>query len=243
MAWWRTVLARLLELGYVQSKLDSGIFYKYNSRGKLTSMLTIHVDDLLVTGTDADVQYLRENLGFEIGSWKTSEFVYCGVHYKQDASYAVHYDMASYELMSDKVETSGSYSDDGDMLTAADVSKCRSAIGNLAWYCSRMRPECIVSVNKAAQHIFTYKAVKLINKVVKQLDLEKVEYMSFLPLELDSLDTLHLVAMSDAAYGDPSQLGASYLLCGSEAKHGLVGRSVRCNLLHFETKVRKGLRS
>ena len=158
MAWWRTVLARLLALGYVQSKMDAGIFYKYNSRGRLTSILTIHVDDLLIAGTDDDVEHLKKNLGFKIGTWKTGDFTYCGVHYSQDEEYNVHYDMGAYELMSDKVELSGTYKDDSDLLTAADVSKCRSAIGNLAWYCSRLRPECVVSINKAAQHITSYKA-------------------------------------------------------------------------------------
>ena len=146
-------------------------------------------------------------MGFEIGSWKTGEFTYCGVHYRQSPDFAVHYDMAAYDLLSDTVEPSGKYKEDSDLLNATDVSKCRSAIGNLAWYCSRMRPECVVAINKAAQSVCSYKAVKLINKVVKQLQREKVEYLSVLPLTLDAQDTINLTALCDAAFGDPSQLG------------------------------------
>ena len=42
---------------------------------------------------------------------------------------------------------------------------------------------------------------------MRQLQQENVERLSVVALTLDEMETLNLVAMSDAAFGDPSQLG------------------------------------
>jgi hypothetical protein len=130
MAWYKTMVARLQSLGYTQSKFDNGIFHKYDGT-RLVAVLCLHVDDIMIAGEPAAIEDFRANLGFKIGSWKSSEFDYCGVHYRQSADFAVHYDMKAYELLTDEVQTTGKYKNDEDLMSEADVSRCRSAIGNL----------------------------------------------------------------------------------------------------------------
>ena len=49
-------------MGLKQYKSDKCLFGKYNKQNKLVALLTLYVDDILITGEDNEIKYIINKL-------------------------------------------------------------------------------------------------------------------------------------------------------------------------------------
>jgi hypothetical protein len=60
--WFNEISKFLKSTGYIQYKTDKCLFGKYNKNKKLISLLTLYVDDILITGYDNEINKTIEKL-------------------------------------------------------------------------------------------------------------------------------------------------------------------------------------
>jgi len=82
-AWYLEAKARLLKCGLTMHPLDPCLFLAHAGAGKLLGMVSVHVDDMLITGSPGEFSTFTDRIktAFEFRSWKSLDdapLTYCG---------------------------------------------------------------------------------------------------------------------------------------------------------------------
>ena len=126
------------ELGFVQSLHDTQVYELYRN-AILVLVLSLHVDDLMPTGEDAEVARLHTELEKRVGKvkWNKSNFRHYGMDVRQQpTTHDVTFDQTSYlnELKPVNVERTRG---DGRMLDtplkSREETDFRSLASGVAW--------------------------------------------------------------------------------------------------------------
>lgn len=81
--WYDSVLKLMMQLNLTRSSMDHGLFTRHNA-GRLVLFVSVHVDDFLFGGTDAEVELFEDGLrsAFEAGPTKSGELTFTGLRIK-----------------------------------------------------------------------------------------------------------------------------------------------------------------
>lgn len=234
--WYLGLRRHLVELGFREMKLAPCVFTLHIG-GNLEAMATVHVDDVLVAGsqqTDAVWQELQQRLTF--GSWTDmmTGFKFLGRFITQDEhSFEITTSMIEYCNDLQEVTLEKTMADDRPM-TPDEVSSLRTIVGKLSWAARQGRPDVLFGVSFLQQSMKapTIKLFKLANAIVRVLRQDLP--LRFVDLGCDLSEVL-LVISSDGAYGimpeGKSQQGWLVGLAHPRIKEG----AAKMNLIEWQS--------
>ena len=219
-AWRITLHATLTELKARSLKTDNAVYF-WHTGGALSLLLSAHVDDLKVTGTNSMIEWLLKELTARFGTLKVSwnHFEHCGLIYEQRPDFSIAVSQNHYVLGLKTIDmTAIDATKPNVALTTAQHSDYLSLLGGLAWL-SQTRLDTAIFVQalqRAAQKPLVAHLIR-INTVTKWVR-RKPSTLLYSRLE----GPLKIGAISDAAFRreDKSGLamrGAIVALCERHA--------------------------
>ena len=133
--------------------------------------MSLHVDDLKFAGNDR-FQKVTEKIQrrFKIGSAQQTEFIHCGIHFKQLEDFSVTLDQQHYiELIKPIYFQKQQHLD--WPISDQEISQLRSLLGALTWVATATRPDILVDVSELSGKVrqATYGDVKRANKLLRYL--------------------------------------------------------------------------
>jgi hypothetical protein len=171
-AWWLTLRAALLDIGFRQCAHDHALFTYHNAQGKFVGAVAIHVDDLFVVGGDDFTPVMdRVKSRFRFGKEQSGHFTHTGVEFSRDPESGTvtmmqskYIELLERLLVPDRARDSP--------LTPAELSLLRGLIGSLMWIARTTRPDIAVDVAMLVGYVQTTPTVLQVvqaNKVLASL--------------------------------------------------------------------------
>ena len=198
--WFLSFRKTMQELGMVQSKRDSCLFY-YHKDNKFHGELLVHVDDILSAGSDdfkIIVKKLREKYNF--GRVEQGNFVYTGLNIQQDENMDIIVHQNSFVENLTTVEASNA-GDPERVLDRDDNRLLRKAQGQLSWLATQTRPD--ISFDSFQMSTVLNRAtpsdIKVCNKIIKKAKHQNVA-LKF--SRLGNIEDLHIEMFADASLGN-----------------------------------------
>ena len=211
---WFNELSRVLtkEIGFTQSIVDPASFHLRDSTGKLSGLLIVHVDDVMVAVESSDFAQQtveRLNARFPFGSWQKiceekAGVSYCGKEIKLHHPDKYH-DQHRITLGQDgfidgrleQIKLSRERAKQGEEhVTDVEKTDFRSVVGSLQWLVTQSRPDLAFQVNQLQKRIADLRVRDLLraNSVVKDA------YKHRQVLEFHNLgDDVEILAFHDAS--------------------------------------------
>ena len=197
---WSLALSRVLAAaGVLPTRVDPQLYVKHNALGELLILLSVHVDDLKITGRHDEVDALLALLNKEFDQLKleVDNFTHLGIKHKllDDGSREVsqdHYVAELRPIPEDAVKTMGE-----DALVNEQLGgSYRSLLGGIAWTV-QTRPDVAAYVASLQRKLQDPRARDIINlnRVLRYI---KAKPLSMRIRRLES--PWSLVAVSDSAY-------------------------------------------
>ena len=190
-AWYESLASFITgDLGYEVSLLDPALFFRRNTQGEPTSIIVIHVDDLMIAGqndpeNEALVEKLRQR--FPFGEWdkvmnKPSGITYCGKEIRlDDVDGERCIKMSQHHFASGRLElipiSADRMKDVEATVTEAERTDFRSVLGALQWMATQSRADIMYHVNQLQKRVNKLQIRDLIvaNRVVRLVKKHPVE--------------------------------------------------------------------
>lgn len=145
-AWWISFSNTLKTLGMKQSELDPCVFY-WHHEGVLEGCISLHVDDMVIGGTDRFHQMvlgpLKQRYPFK--HWKIGGGMFLGKQLKQNEDFSIFCDQKEY---AEKVQTIKLTKDrrkqKHELITESERRKLRGVVGAANWMMGNTRPDIAV---------------------------------------------------------------------------------------------------
>jgi len=200
----------------------------------VTLILLLHVDDVLVFGLPADIDWFLKEIqqSFRIGTQSRNECVFTGQRMRWQGGVLCVDQHRAIEEMSE-VQIDKKFRDQ-DLCPPALHTEYRRALGQLNWLQARTQFHACYKFSRAASAAAGPKIsdVKCLNKVIRSIRAEPVTLM-FWPLK----GHLRLIGMPDAAFKNnedkSSQRGSCIFLAEPRAE-GM--KNTRGSLIDYESK-------
>ena len=224
---WRTRLdIALRALGGLPIPTDAAL-YVFRDDGRLSLLLSCHVDDLKGAGTPKAFAALRDGLEKQFGKLtiKQGEFEHCGIRYKQTPE-SVSMTQHHYADQLRLIDTSGMPMDKIDQkLDEHQLGLFMSLLGGLAWL-NMTRCDCCVYTQalQRAVSVATLGHIKKLNMVVKWVK-RKPAGLVYRRL----VEPLKMVCISDSAFRKEDATGLAMrgsLVALCESRPGTPGGSL-----------------
>ena len=234
--WYLGLRKHLYALGFRELSLAPCVFVLH-VKGKLEAMATVHVDDVLLAGSDlAEPVWEELKTRLTFGSWNSmiDGFKFLGRQIVQDAStLEVTTNMTEYCADLEEVIIDA-HLPDQQPLTEAQVTDLRSAVGKLSWAARQSRPDVLFLVSWLQQSFSDpqVKHLRQVNTVIKAL--KKELPLRFVHLGCPLEEAIFVIS-SDGAYGSMpggrSQQGWLVGLANPAIKDG----GARMNLIEWQS--------
>ena len=162
-AWYEHCKKVLGAAGFVESRLEQGLYYLHRPSG-LEALVHTHVDDFLSAFKKASKKYkdALQHLVHKLHLKQQSGLVvYCGRTIRRDGNHIKVTQTRSTMSLGRTLESP---------LTNAEINGYRSVLGQPLWLGQQSRPDLCVGVSLAAQRLSkaTLSDVKTLNKLVEQ---------------------------------------------------------------------------
>eukprot|EP00971_Amphidinium_carterae_P184734 3667673-Amphidinium_carterae.2 len=143
--WRQTLLAEMKSMGFTRSLLDACVWVLRDQQGHPKVLALLDVDDIIVSGADADTEPVlyRLRTRFSIGKEERSTSEFCGRRLQQRADGSLTVDMSKYIAEKlHEIPMPSSRKDPKDrVLSEHEFTELRSVIYKLAWLGREVRPE------------------------------------------------------------------------------------------------------
>ena len=208
LLWFREASKRLERIGFRSTELDRCTFGWYDAQHQLQGMVIIHVDDLLIAGSQQCPEFVKavENLknSFDFGKWdvlsQKKSLMYCGGQVAKDGEEIT----LSYEEYIKKIlpltipKGRGATAE----LTEYEKTKARGLLGALQWPGAQGVPALLASTSILASEIAVNKGevMQNLNKTLRFAKQNAQVSLKMTPHVNDLQDGV-LVAFVDAAFG------------------------------------------
>ena len=240
--WFFKVREKLTKLGCVQSRLDPGMFFKYNLNGKISGVIGLHVDDFLHAGDlTFNVSVIHEvNSDFKVGKNEKQNFVYTGFVFNQNQQ-GICIDQNSYaENVEIKPVCSSRAKDKHAELSDEERTSLRQMAGVLNWIVRGSRPDLSFELIDVSTKFKAGKVEDLV-KVTKLLMMVKEKKAEIFFPNLGDHKHWSLLCYTDASLGNLNN--------GTDSTGGYLVFLVNCNsgdaaILDWQAnKIRRVVRS
>jgi len=161
-AWFKEISNYLKEINLKQFKTDKCLFAKYKNN-KLTALVTLYVDDILITGEDREIKIISDKLKdkYKISMDKAATKI-VGINiiktkdgYKINQTDYIEKLIQNYNMNKTKnIYTPCRNIDEKERENSpqVDVTEYKSLIGALLYLSTKTRPDIAFAVNKAARN-------------------------------------------------------------------------------------------
>ena len=199
--WYMELRDTLVKLRMEVSSYDESFMF-WNSQGKLSGIMAIHVDDLMLSGNKAFENYVICGLKkkFRLSTEAEVEFVYTGLDIKQ-TSLGVQVSQLGYIDQIPKIEIDKHRVNQNSLeINEHEKRQLRTVCGQLLWVSTQTRPDLAYATCFASNCVNngTVADLKMVNKAVKFLKREPLT-IKFRKVSLcESL----VVVFCDASFGN-----------------------------------------
>ena len=203
-AWYEHSKKVLEAAGFVESRLEQGLYYLHGPSG-LEALVHTHVDDFLSAFKKASKKYkdALQHLVHELHLKQQSGLVvYCGRTICRDGNHIkVTQTRSTMSLECMSIDLAGRTLE--SPLTNAEITGYRSVLGQLLWLGQQSRPDLCVGVSLAAQRLSkaTLSDVKTLNKLVEQAK-NTAEMGIVIPCGVVNLETCSVACYADAGFAN-----------------------------------------
>ena len=213
---WFTKFAETIKNeGWIQSRLDHCVFFQREKSGKLSGVLGVHVDDVLLGGTGANFEesIRRLRATFPFRKWKHGSGTFCGAELAQCPN--THAITVSQEDFADKLEKPKLRNRESPLMqiTPEEASSLKSVLGGALWLAKETRPDLAVQVSQGQQLLPTptLGEARTVGNVVRRAKQYKNLSWKILPI---SFCDLRICLHTDAAFANAKKQGtqAGYLV-------------------------------
>ena len=150
---------------------DEAFYFRHDENGNLEEMVSSHVDDFILAGTDRFLEEITRKIAekLEISKLEDNEFRFIGMDVKKDGDVII-VSMEDYAKSLGMIEIRKVMPD--DPLTEVEMKVYKKYVGKLSWLASNTRPDLAIHVLNSArkQKNAVLKDLKDINKIVKKID-------------------------------------------------------------------------
>ena len=201
--------------GWIQSRLDHCVFFQRDKQGRLTGVLGVHVDDVLLGGRGADFEASIERLRatFPFRKWKHGAGTFCGAELSQcQETHTIH---VSQEEFAEKLEKPKLRTKESPLMqiTPEEASSLKSVLGGALWLAKETRPDLAVQVSQGQQLLPTptLGEARTVGNVVRRAKQYKNLSWKILPIPFQDL---RICLHTDAAFANAKKQGtqAGYLV-------------------------------
>ncbi len=201
--------------GWFQSRLDHCVFFQRDKQGRLTGVLGVHVDDVLLGGRGADFEASIERLRatFPFRKWKHGAGTFCGAELSQcQETHTIH---VSQEEFAEKLEKPKLRTKESPLMqiTPEEASSLKSVLGGALWLAKETRPDLAVQVSQGQQLLPTptLGEARTVGNVVRRAKQYKSLSWKILPIPFQDL---RICLHTDAAFANAKKQGtqAGYLV-------------------------------
>jgi hypothetical protein len=208
----------LVTLHFIQSRHDPCLFYKLQSNtvpnkfkgddmfsSEIVIALSLHVDDLLVTGTLEEMTWLENAMRTEFIEITTEKnhFRHYGVDcFRCPQTFNVYSSQSDYLAEIHSIELEKPKASKETLCSAAEVTEYRSVVAALAWVGVTFAPACAAgSLFQGFLPTPNYEQCRQVNLVLAQI---KVEYRPLMSLSCLK-GPIQIVTISDSSLGNSSK--------------------------------------
>ena len=239
--WYLTLKDKLIESGFIISKLDQSVFRFYDSRNGLAGIIVTHVDDLLYAGNTKFHREIMRNVlsTFKISKMSSKDFTYLGWDISQQDGF-IGVNQLEYGKTIEPVVVSKKMSKDNERaLTDEEKTKYQETLGKLLWLSSQTRPDLCFDTMELSTYTKSAKVkhLNILNKAVKKVNYgPKVMKYSYMDIDQGEVK---VIFYSDASLGNlpnKQDSGRGYLVFISDGR--------RANLVAWSSnKIRRVVHS
>jgi len=161
--WNQDISTFLKSIGLKQYRTDKCLFGKYNEQNKLTALLTLYVDDILITGENTEIKYIINKLKnkYEI-SMESDATKIVGINiYKTKNGYKINqndfinktiekYNMNKSKTIKYPCRKISDYERKNSK--PIDINVYKSLLGSLLYISVKTRPDIAFAVNQASRY-------------------------------------------------------------------------------------------
>ena len=194
---------------------DEAFFYRHDEKGDLEGMLSSHVDDLILAGTENFLDEITEKIAskLEISKLADNEFRFTGMDIKKEGDVIV-VSMEDYAESLTKIEIRKGNPD--DPLTETEMKMFRKYVGKLSWLANNTRPDLAINVLNSArkQKNARLKDLREINRIVEKIK-EKENKIVF--GRIARKEDIRVLGVSDASYHQENPtISGTMIMIGSK---------------------------
>jgi len=190
--WNQDITSYLKSIGLVQYKSDKCLFGIHNKHNKLIALLTLYVDDILITGEEKEIKYIINKLKekYDI-SMESDATKIVGINiYKTEEGYKINqedfinkivekYNMNKTKNLKYPCRKISNHERKNSKPVDANIYK--SLLGSLLYVSIKTRPDIAFAVNQAARHAenpteIDYKALLTILQYLKSTKDKSIHY-------------------------------------------------------------------
>ena len=189
-----------LQLGCIQSTMDSALFYKRGQSGKLIGVIGLHVDDFLHCGSQDFERDVTQKLAeiFQMGKTVSKSFNYVGFDIDQkNDSIKVDQNKFAAGLELINIPPARAKQVD-DKLTPEERSQLRKVAGQLGWLGRGSRPDLVFAQVEMSTHFVDGK-VKDLNQAAKMMRKVKDSESYFTVRDLGNVSDWTVEVSTDAS--------------------------------------------
>ena len=200
--WFMELKKALEELSFTQSPFDPCTFVLFNyETNKLDGVVGVHVDDGLCCGNERFQEKLNIlEKKFPFGSRKRKDFVFTGLHIKQEPDFSIRVDQTQYVNDINPITLGkGRRNQSHDVVTEEERQGLRAVIGSLQYAAINTRPDLCHRLGLLQSSINKAKVENLLeaNKLLH----EAKQYSSVtLWIQPIPLNDVRFVTFSDASF-------------------------------------------
>ena len=193
---------------------DEALYYKHNENGDLIGLLSTHVDDFSLAGTEEFLSSVTEEIGksLDISKVEDGSFRFTGIDVEQFHD-RIELSMDDYAASLEDVAVREDKSTES--LNRDEMRILRKYVGKLSWLASNSRPDIsIYTLNLAKkQKQATLKDLRDINRILQKVR-EKKNTVVF--RKIGEKEDLCLIGITDASYHqDQNAISGEIILIGN----------------------------
>jgi hypothetical protein len=212
---WLRVKKVFEEIGMKRLDGDEAFYYKHDEEGKLEGMISSHVDDFNLAGTNHFTNEVTEKIKEELDISKIeySEFRFTGIDVRKIDG-GIEISMEDYAKSLETIVVREGSQD--DPLTREELKVLRKYVGKLNWLAANTRPDLAIYALELAkkQKKATLKDLRNVNRILKKVS-EKESRVVF--GKIAKKEDLCVIGISDASYSqEENSVAGEMILLGSK---------------------------
>ena len=167
---WLMVKAVFADFGLKKLDGDEALYYKHGENGDLEGMISTHVDDFNLAGSEEFLAAVTEKIGkaLDISKVEDSKFRFTGID-MQKVGDQIELSMNDYAASLEDVEIREDKSD--EKLTREEMRVLRKYVGKLTWLAVNTRPDLTIYALDLAkkQKSAVLKDLRSINRILQKV--------------------------------------------------------------------------